>query len=139
MSLPEKPPRRDKHMERSELDAATCNQLYQIIVRHGMSLFHLKLCDPSENTRNLSIGKLLTKVSFHTYKRRKKTRGLQVKVTATKPDTLGLSQGIEFELLIFQDLPPECWDYKHTSPRPVYILLSIEPGSSHMLGRHATN
>jgi hypothetical protein len=56
-------------------------------------------------------------------------------MTATEPD----SQGNELKLPIFQDLLPECWDYKHAPPLPVYIALGIEPGPSRMLSRDPTN
>lgn len=33
--------------------------------------------------------------------------------------------------------PPECWDYWHLSPHPVYGMLGIEPKALYMPGRHS--
>lgn len=52
-------------------------------------------------------------------------------MTATKPDNLCPNPGDDLELLIFQDLPPECWGYKHVPPHLVYAELGTEPRASH--------
>lgn len=44
----------------------------------------------------------------------------------------------DLELLIFLLLPPECWNYRCVPSCQVYVVLGVEPGALHMLGKLST-